>query len=235
MTEQRVRIDAALERLLPLEQGPALTLRRAMRYAALGGGKRVRPTLCMAAFSMYQPDAEPVLPVACALEIVHAFTLIHDDLPCMDDDDLRRGRPTCHKVFGEAQALLAGDGLHNLSYKILAVHAFAAFPAAAALRALEIFSLGVARVCEGQVMDIEAQDAPPDRATLDFIHENKTAALIQASVLCGAVCAGAPEADVRWRHLARYRRAGGDGRSAQVPRRAALCRSPEGRAHQDRS
>jgi geranylgeranyl diphosphate synthase type II len=187
----RPDIDAALERLLPPEHGPAARLREAMRYSVLGGGKRLRPALCLAAFRLFHDNPEPVMPVACAFEMVHAFTLIHDDLPCMDDDDLRRGRPTSHKKFGEAMAVLAGDALHNFAYQTLTTHLLEHSSMAAARAALKIFTRAVGLVCEGQAVDMETEGADPDPQLLEFIHENKTAALIVAPVLCGAICGGA--------------------------------------------
>jgi geranylgeranyl diphosphate synthase, type II len=192
----RPGIDAALDGFLPQPEGPAANLNAAMRYSVLGGGKRLRPALCLATSRIFGGDAESAMPVACSLEMIHAFTLIHDDLPCMDDDDLRRGRPTTHKVFGEAIAVLAGDALHNLGYQIITRHCIGTFDPQTARLIMEVFTSAVRQVCEGQTADIETAGCPPDAASLKFIHENKTAALISASVLCGALCAGAAESHV---------------------------------------
>jgi len=191
LDSSRPGIDAALDQFLPPAKGPAAVLREAMRYSVLGGGKRLRPVLCLAAYRLYHDNPAPAMPVACAFEMVHAFTLIHDDLPCMDDDDLRRGKPTCHKKFGESMAVLAGDALHNFAYQVLATHILDRFPAATARGVLKLFTRSVGMVCEGQAVDMETEGSDPVPQLLEFIHENKTAALIVAPVLCGAMCGGA--------------------------------------------
>ena len=118
--EDRLAVDAALERLLPPADARPTIIHRAMRYSVFAGGKRVRPILCLESARIFSPDADPILPVACALEFIHTYSLIHDDLPALDNDDLRRGQPTCHKKFGEAMAILAGDSLLTLAFQVLA-------------------------------------------------------------------------------------------------------------------
>src|SRR6202167_1950799 len=118
--EDRAEVDAALDRLMPGENTQPPSIHRAMRYSVEAGGKRVRPILCLEAARIFSADVAPVLPVACALECIHTYSLIHDDLPALDNDDLRRGQPTCHKKFGEAMAILAGDALLTLAFEVLA-------------------------------------------------------------------------------------------------------------------
>ena len=118
--EDRAAVDAALDRLMPGESAQPPSIHRAMRYSVQAGGKRVRPILCLESARIFSPDIAPILPIACALEFIHTYSLIHDDLPALDNDDLRRGKPTCHKKFGEATAILAGDGLLTLAFETLA-------------------------------------------------------------------------------------------------------------------
>lgn len=166
----------------------------AMYYSVEAGGKRVRPVLLLKTCRSLSGDIEHATPFACALEMIHTYSLIHDDLPCMDDDDLRRGKPTCHKVFGEAMALLAGDGLLNLAYEIM-LDEILKFPEKNIVRAAKIIanSSGVGGMIGGQVMDIISEDTPISEDELLFIHKNKTAALITAALLAGAHIAGAPK------------------------------------------
>ena len=191
------RVDGALERLLPPETEEPRTIHRAMRYSIFAGGKRLRPALVLlGARSAGGPGpghgaaaAERILPVACAVEMVHTYSLIHDDLPSMDDDDLRRGQASCHKVFGEAQAILAGDALHTLAFEILG-----SFPdparAASLVRELAR-ACGTRGMVGGQAADLEAEGLPPDVAVVEGIHRRKTGALLVASVRMGALAAGA--------------------------------------------
>jgi geranylgeranyl diphosphate synthase type II len=193
MRATRARVDLRLDELLA--GGPAGLL-EAMRYAVLGGGKRLRPILCLWTYDMIAPDtAEPVLDVACGLEFLHTYSLVHDDLPCMDDDDLRRGRPTCHRRFGEATAVLAGDALLNLSYETVLRGEW--HEPAIGLECARVIA-GAASHRElvgGQALDLEAEGRPPRADLLEVIHAAKTGALMRAAVLCGAIAAGAgPEA-----------------------------------------
>src|SRR5437899_6801773 len=197
-------VDAELERLLPADNERPSLIHQAMRYSVFAGGKRVRPILCIEAFRIFSSERAAVLPVACALEFIHTYSLIHDDLPALDNDDLRRGRPTCHKKFGEAMAILAGDALLTLAFETVG-----ATPAAAERRAAILSEVAAAAgtihgMVGGQVADIEAEGKPVDEQMLEYIHRSKTAALISASITAGALCAGASSEDV-----ARLRRFGG--------------------------
>jgi geranylgeranyl diphosphate synthase type II len=184
------KVNRALEALLPSEQEPPAELHKAERYSIFAGGKRLRPALCLAAYEACGGRGEGALAPACALEMVHTFSLIHDDLPCMDDDDFRRGRPTSHKVYGEAMAVLAGDALLVQAFELVARGG----NSGCALTLAE--SLGSKGMLGGQVMDILSEGKPADLATVEFIHHHKTAALIAGSVVMGAQAALAPEAVV---------------------------------------
>jgi len=165
-----------------------------MRYAVTGGGKRLRPLLCLAAADACRGDLEQALVPGLAVEILHAYTLVHDDLPCMDDDDLRRGKPSCHIAFGESTALLAGDALLTLAFEWTAECA-APEPYPASQFTLELARYaGSAGVIGGQVVDLQAEGKAPDAETLSFIHTHKTADLITAALRMGAISAGASPA-----------------------------------------
>jgi geranylgeranyl diphosphate synthase, type II len=189
---RRTLVDAALDRVLPSEDVVPVNLHRAMRYSVLAPGKRLRPTLVIAGAEAVGGAAEAVLDTACALELIHAYSLIHDDLPAMDDDDYRRGRLTNHKVFGEAMAILAGDALLTLAFRLVADNA-ARLPdprAIAHVVADVADAAGTDGMVGGQVIDIESEgkDVGPD--TLEYIHRHKTAALIRVSLTAGATLAG---------------------------------------------
>ncbi len=209
--ERQQRVEAELERRLPPDGEGATTLHRAMRYAVLGGGKRVRPLLAYAAGELAGAGIAAVDAVAVAVEMVHGYSLVHDDLPCMDDDDLRRGRPTCHRAFDEATALLAGDALLTEAFVILA-HAYAARPALAAALVRELAdSASARRLIGGQMQDLLAERAaeenrpPATPAELEYIHLNKTAAMLEASLVCGGLVAGlAPAALETLRRAGRH-------------------------------
>jgi geranylgeranyl diphosphate synthase type II len=199
---RRAMIEAALDRLMPAETTPPPVLHRAMRYSLFAGGKRLRPILCLAACEAAGAAAERALLPACALEVLHTYTLVHDDLPCMDNDALRRGKPTAHVVFGEATALLAGDALLTLAFEWLAA-APAPPPHPAGQLALELArAAGSQGVIAGQVEDLAAEGQPPDAGRVDAIHRLKTAALIRGAVRIGAICGGAPPAELN--ALTRY-------------------------------
>ncbi len=188
-------VDAELERLLPAESERPSLIHQAMRYSVFAGGKRVRPILCIEAFGIFSSERTEVLPVACALEFIHTYSLIHDDLPALDNDDLRRGRPTCHKKFGEAMAILAGDGLLTLAFEALAN---APAPQAERVALIqEIASAAGTRdgMVGGQVADLEAEGKEVTPEMLEYIHRSKTAALIRASILAGAIAGGASRED----------------------------------------
>jgi geranylgeranyl pyrophosphate synthase len=192
------RIDAAIDRLLPPAADPSSRLHGAMRYSIQAGGKRLRPVLVVAASELLGgPSGADPLPAAVAVECIHTYSLVHDDLPCMDDDDLRRGRPTAHRAFDEATALLAGDALLALAFEILAT-SYRDRPALAAALVAELArAAGSRRLVGGQMEDLLAERA--GRATaegLQYIHLNKTAAMISASLAMGGLCAGAAEAPV---------------------------------------
>ena len=202
--EDRLAVDAALERLLPAETAQPSSIHTAMRYSVFAGGKRIRPILCLETSRIFASVALPTLHPACAIELIHTYSLIHDDLPALDNDDLRRGKPTCHKKFGEAIAILAGDALLTLAFETIG-----ATPAAAERRAAILSEVAAAAgtingMVGGQVADIEAEGKPVDEQMLEYIHRSKTAALISASITAGALCAGASSEDV-----ARLRRFGG--------------------------
>jgi len=184
LTNCRARAEAHLERLLPSATSAPARLHEAMRYAVLGGGKRVRPTLAYACARAIGAPLELVDTAACAVELIHAYSLVHDDLPAMDDDDLRRGRPTCHKAFDDATAILAGDALQTLAFQILADDPH--FPGDSAARVRMIANLARAAGCRGmvggQILDLEAEGRQLDLTMLENIHIHKTGALIRASV-----------------------------------------------------
>jgi geranylgeranyl diphosphate synthase, type II len=201
--EDRVSVDAALERLLPAGTVQPFSIHTAMRYSVFAGGKRIRPILCLETARIFGSDVTPALHPACAIEFIHTYSLIHDDLPALDNDDLRRGKPTCHKKFGEAIAILAGDALLTLAFETIG-----GTPAVAERRAAMLTEVAAAAgtingMVGGQVADIEAEGKPIDPQMLEYIHRSKTAALIRASITAGALCAGANEEDV-----ARLRRFG---------------------------
>jgi geranylgeranyl diphosphate synthase type II len=180
------RVNAALETLLPSETSVPAELHKAERYSMFAGGKRLRPALCLAAYEACGGTGDAILPAACSLEMVHTFSLIHDDLPCMDDDDLRRGRPTNHKVFGEAMAVLAGDALLVQAFELVAN---TGKPECVLTLAR---SLGSQGMLGGQVVDILSEGKVVDLETVDYIHRHKTAALIAGSLVIGAQMADAP-------------------------------------------
>jgi geranylgeranyl diphosphate synthase, type II len=193
----RPAIEATLTELLPPQNRPPVRIHEAMRYSTMDGGKRIRPALCVAGFTAYKGDWKPVLPVAAAVEMIHCYSLIHDDLPAMDDDDFRRGRPSCHKQFDEAIAILAGDALLTLAFEVLS-HA-RQFPSDHILRV--IASLAAASgTCDGmiagQVFDLEGERVAVTAEQLEAIHRSKTGALIGASVWIGSYLGGAPETDL---------------------------------------
>jgi farnesyl diphosphate synthase len=190
------RADDALARLLPGEAQPPVELHRAMRYAVLGGGKRLRPLLVYATGRAFGASLELLDSSAAAVEIIHAYSLVHDDLPAMDDDALRRGRPTCHVVFGEAMAILAGDALQALAFEVLAHDPALAVSAAVRLAMLRTLAsaCGSHGMAGGQAFDLAAVGKPLDAAELERMHVHKTGALIRASVHLGALAARCDDA-----------------------------------------
>jgi geranylgeranyl diphosphate synthase, type II len=196
LAERARLVDEALDRFLPPEDEPPATVHRAMRYSVFAGGKRLRPVLVIAGAEAVGGRGADVLPTACALELVHTYSLVHDDLPAMDNDDFRRGRPTSHKVFGEALAILAGDGLLTLSFRLLAENVRDGRPPERLRDVLAELAdaAGTRGMVGGQVADIEAEGRAVSAEALDFIHTRKTAALIRAALRAGALVCGAPAA-----------------------------------------
>ncbi len=188
--EDRAAVDAALDRLMPGADAPPPSIHCAMRYSVQAGGKRVRPILCLESARIFSADVTHVLPIACAMEFIHTYSLIHDDLPALDNDDLRRGKPTCHKKFGEATAILAGDALLTLAFETLANAPVDAARRVAILSHVAASAGTVNGMVGGQVADLEAEGRAVKPEELEYIHRSKTAALIRASVVAGAIGGG---------------------------------------------
>ena len=187
-------MDQRFERLLPLPEDGRRRLFEAMRHAAIGGGKRMRPLLVVAACDLFHVDRERALRVALAIECVHVYSLIHDDLPCMDDDDLRRGKPTVHKAFDEATAVLAGDSLHALAFEVIADEATHEDPFARAELVMELArASGPSGMAGGQMMDLAAESAPFDLAATTRLQQLKTGALIGFCLEAGAIMGRIPD------------------------------------------
>jgi geranylgeranyl diphosphate synthase, type II len=185
--------DAALERLLPGPDERPSSIHRAMRHSVFAGGKRIRPILCMeAARAICGNLPDGIDELGAAIEMLHTYSLVHDDLPALDNDDLRRGRPTCHKVFGEAIAILAGDALQTQAYQVLAQLKCSAEARVGIIAEIARQTGTINGMIGGQVVDLEAEHKRPDAETLEYIHKSKTAALITASVVSGGMYAGAP-------------------------------------------
>jgi geranylgeranyl diphosphate synthase type II len=201
MALRQAQVDAALDRFAPPESTSPETIHKAVRYSLFAGGKRIRPLLCLeAATAAAGADAAHlpgVLEAACSLEMVHTYSLIHDDLPALDNDDYRRGKLTSHKVFGEAMAILAGDSLFTLAIRTLAaIEGLDPTRQVSLIRELAEASGTVEGMIGGQVIDIESERKPPSAELLDSIHRAKTGALLRASVRMGGICAGADTAGV---------------------------------------
>ena len=206
MAATQGRTEAALSRLLPARDSIPQRLHDAMRYATLGGGKRVRPLLVFAAGELSDAPAERLAIAACAVELIHVYSLVHDDLPCMDNDVLRRGRPTCHIEFDEATALLVGDSLQTLAFELLASHPLGQHQ-------LEMITLlaqasGSCGMAGGQAIDLAAVGKPLEQAELELMHALKTGALIRAAVLLGAL-AGPPLSPEERQQLDRFAKRAG--------------------------
>jgi geranylgeranyl diphosphate synthase type II len=189
-TRQKL-VDRALDWYLPKANSKPGTLHRAMRYSLFAGGKRLRPILCVAAAEACRGKIDDALPLACAIECIHTYSLVHDDLPSMDNDDFRRGRPTCHKVFGEGIAVLAGDALLTIAFEIVSrAKPRPRYDMSTLLREIAV-AAGSQKLIAGQVADLEAEGKKVKRRELQFIHQNKTAAILQSSVRLGAMSANA--------------------------------------------
>ncbi|RLM98263.1 Geranylgeranyl pyrophosphate synthase, chloroplastic [Panicum miliaceum] len=204
MASKVAAVDEALDRALPLRHQERL--HESMRYSLLAGGKRVRPVLAIAACELMGGDEAAAAPVAYAVEMVHAMSLVHDDLPCMDDDDLRRGRPANHVAFGVSTALLAGDALLALAFEHVARGCAGGVPAERALRAVAELgnAVGAEGLAAGQVVDLASEGAAVGLATLEYIHVHKTARLLEAAAVCGAIVGGGTDEEVE--SIRRYAR-----------------------------
>ncbi|MGB0037122.1 MAG: polyprenyl synthetase family protein [Candidatus Acidiferrales bacterium] len=189
-------IEAALEKLLPPEDTAPPSIHRAMRYSVFAGGKRLRPILCYESARLFSQSVDATVPIGCALEFIHTYSLIHDDLPALDNDDLRRGKPTCHKVFGEAIAILAGDALLTLAFQALADSALESARRVRVIAEVSAAAGTVRGMVGGQVADLEAEGKPVTADTLEYIHRSKTAALIRGAIVAGAISGGAANEDV---------------------------------------
>jgi geranylgeranyl diphosphate synthase type II len=203
IAQQQKRVETALDRWVPPQSQNPSTIHRAMRYSLFAGGKRIRPLLAMAAAEAISDASVGIESAACALELIHTYSLIHDDLPALDNDDLRRGRPTCHKVFGEAMAILAGDALLTLAFEVLSrLDCADAKPGLRMVQELATASGTVGGMIGGQVNDLEGEGKFPTAHLLDSIHRAKTGSLLRASVRIGAIYAGA--SDEQLAALTRY-------------------------------
>src|SRR5690349_8362223 len=192
----RPAIEGTLNELLPAERTSPERIHKAMRYSTLDGGKRIRPSLCVAAFSAYRDDWKPILPIASAVEMIHCYSLIHDDLPAMDDDDLRRGKPSCHKQFDEATAILAGDALQALAFEVLAHEATHGDPAVRTALVAELArAAGANGMVGGQMLDLLAETQGPDMSigAITRLQRLKTGALISFSCTAVAILGEAAE------------------------------------------
>jgi geranylgeranyl diphosphate synthase type II len=198
LEERRGLVNRALEAYLPKVRGPAFRVTQAMHYSLFAGGKRLRPILCLAAAEAVGGDPGEVLPVACALEMIHTYSLIHDDLPAMDDDDLRRGQPTCHKQFDEATAILAGDGLLTEAFHTMAAATTYEGREAVLLEAIRLVAdaAGYRGMVGGQMLDLLAEGRRVSLKELETIHRHKTGALLTAAVRTGALMGGGSRAEV---------------------------------------
>ncbi len=198
-------VNNALDDYLVITDGPGSNIYKAMKYSLMAGGKRLRPVLALAVCEMLGGDRRNVLPFACGIEMIHTYSLIHDDLPAMDNDDYRRGKPTNHKVFGDALAILAGDALLNKAFELMLLHCMANSdnlkPKLAAMHIIAE-SAGAEGMIRGQVVDLESEGSDVSKETLEFMHRCKTGALIKAPVLAGAILSGASEDE--YRQLSKY-------------------------------
>jgi geranylgeranyl diphosphate synthase type II len=198
LEEQRLQVDEELERILPGPGEYPASIHQAMRHSVFAGGKRLRPILCRESGRLFQGDEPSLRRLGCALELIHTYSLIHDDLPALDNDDLRRGKPTCHRVFGEATAILAGDALLTLAFEIMSEPG-----AGSEERRLQVMhelshAIGTrSGMVGGQVVDLETAGHTTGAETLDYIHSAKTGAFIRAAVRCGGLDAGAGSEDLR--------------------------------------
>lgn len=197
--KRTIIVNEALERLLPPVETYPRTIHEAVRYSLFAGGKRLRPVLALASAEILGGSQRDILPAACALELIHTYSLIHDDLPAMDNDDLRRGMPTCHKKYGEAMAILAGDALLTMAFELITLCPVTDVitPASLITVIAEISrASGTAGLVGGQVVDIMSTSSKVDEETLVYIHRCKTGAMYRASVRTGAILSGAGQKDL---------------------------------------
>lgn len=199
LSERKQLVDAALDELFPLAAGLEKKVVDAARYSLFAGGKRIRPILCLAASEVCGGAIERVVPAACALEMIHTYSLIHDDLPAMDNDDFRRGVPTNHKVYGEAIAVLAGDALLTEAFEFLAMSRDRGIAADSVLEVIRIAvrAAGYRGMIGGQVIDLECENRQVDLATVEFMHIHKTGALLSGSLEIGAVLGGGDDGRIK--------------------------------------
>jgi geranylgeranyl diphosphate synthase type II len=197
LSESKKLVDQYLENLLPEEKEMPVTIHKAMRYSVFAGGKRVRPILVLASGESLGGNRSVLLHLGAGIEMMHTYSLIHDDLPALDNDDLRRGRPTCHKVFGDAMAILAGDALMTRCYQVLASMPGVSDTTRIGIISEIAYATGTVKgMIGGQVVDLESEGKPVDADTLEYIHHSKTGALLTACVRCGAMAAGASSAEL---------------------------------------
>ena len=199
LDEKRAIVNEALEKLFPESEGPAADLTGAMKYSIFAGGKRLRPILCIGAAEAVGGEGTKALPIACALELIHTYSLIHDDLPVMDNDDLRRGKPTSHKVFGEALALLAGDGLLTEAFHLMTGAELSDnVPSRSLLKVIRMVAEAVGHrgMVGGQVVDVQSEGKEVDFDLVKLIHRHKTGALIEVSVSSGAIIGGGIQQEI---------------------------------------
>ncbi len=193
LKEKKALVDSAMESLVPGDRGLASGLYEAMRYSLFAGGKRLRPILALSAVEAVGGDTSTAMKTACALECIHTYSLIHDDLPALDNDDLRRGRPTCHRQYGEAMAILAGDALLTLAFELIAATSGAEPEALMRVVSEAARGAGATGMIGGQVVDIESEGKEITYPVLEYIHTHKTGRLIGASIRSGAILGGASE------------------------------------------
>lgn len=200
-----VEVNKSLHKYLEEKDNPQATIYQAMNYSLHAGGKRIRPVITLACAELLGQETDKVMPFACALEMIHTYSLIHDDLPCMDNDDLRRGKPTNHKVYGEAMAILAGDGLLNFAFETVLKQSQVSPNMTLAALAIIAESAGVEGMIGGQVIDLESEGKTIDAITLMTLHLQKTATLIMASAKVGALLGGGGREDlVAMEEFSRY-------------------------------
>lgn len=190
-------VNQEIEKILFIKDCPEKNLRESMKYSLTAGGKRLRPALILEGYRLFRPDYKEALPFACAMEMIHTFSLIHDDLPAIDNDDLRRGKPTNHKVFGESTAILAGDALLNMAYEYVAQNLCEEGNINNKIKAFDILSNVTGNMIKGEFVDISLEGKKITESELMYMHDNKTAALIKGSLLIGATLAGASEKQLK--------------------------------------